>query len=345
VRAVVFDGVGRVRVDEVPDPRPVHPDDAVVRVHLAGICGSDLHFLSGKAPLAPGEGIGHEAVGTVEAVGPAVETVEVGDRVVVSFAVACGRCWFCRRAETGLCDQAAVFGAGAFGGGLPGAQAERLLVPHADHNLLRVPADVDDERALFVGDAASTAWYAATLAEPAGRTVAVVGAGPVGVLLVQALAALGAERVVALDREPSRLAAAAVAGAEIVAVGERNPHMALARLTEDRGADVAIDAVGHPEAFETARSVVRRGGVVIVVGMYAGESVELQLGPSWAQAVTLRFTGPCPVHACWDAAMAEVRAGRIDPLPLVSDRLPLEDAQLGYERFAARTATKVLLVP
>lgn len=346
MRAVVFVDAGAVRVAEVADPQITEPTDAVVRVTRTAICGSDLHFFHLKAPVAPGDVMGHEAVGVVEAVGSDVTAVEPGDRVVVSFTIACGSCWFCRRGQTQLCERSAILGAGTFGGDLPGAQADRVRVPWADVNLLPVPADVDDERALFVGDVLTTAWYASSVAEArTNDVVAVVGAGPVGILCVQALRARGVEHVIAVDREPERLALAADADATTVDVTASNPQTAVEERTDGRGADVVLDAVGHPDAFDSAMRVVRRGGRVVVVGMYAGETVPLQLGVAWARAIDLRFAGICPVHAWWAEAMAEVEAGRMDPLPLVTHRLSLEDAPLGYDLFDRREALKVLLSP
>ena len=172
-----------------------------------------------------------------------------------------------------------------------------------------------------------------------------VGCGPLGLFCVQAARALGASSVYAIDREPSRLELAASVGAVPVDIRERHPQTALSDATDGRGADVVLEAVGTPQAFEDAVGIARRGGRVVVVGVYAGESVELQLGVYWARALTLRFAGICPVHAWWERAMAEVRAGRMDPLPLISHRLPLEDAPRGYELFDQREATKVLLLP
>jgi threonine dehydrogenase-like Zn-dependent dehydrogenase len=346
MRAVVYEDVGRVTVAEIADAVVVEVDDAVVRVSLAAICGSDLHYVHGKAPLDPGEGIGHEAVGVVEAVGPGVERVRVGDRVVVSFVIACGACWFCRAGQTQLCEDFRYVGAGVLGGDLGGAQAELLRVPHADVNLLRIPDALDDERALFLGDILTTGVYGAAVGGVGpGDTVAVVGAGPVGFFAIQAALARGAERVLALDMLEDRLALAERVGAEPVHVGERNAQMAVAERTDDRGADVVLEAVGHPAAFETAIDVVRRGGRVAVVGMYTSETVHVPMGIWWARALDVRFAGVCPVHAWWDGALEDVLAGRIDPSPIVSHRLPLEEAALGYELFDSRRATKVLLLP
>jgi threonine dehydrogenase-like Zn-dependent dehydrogenase len=346
MRSVVFEGIGVVAVRELPDAVVQEPADAVVRVHVAAICGSDLHFLHGKAPLEPGEAIGHEAVGVVESVGPLVERFAPGDRVVAAFDIACGRCWFCRNRQTQLCEEFRMLGAGIFGGGLGGAQAELVRVPFADTNLLAVPDDLDDERALFLGDVLTTGYYGAALsAIREGEVVAVVGAGPVGFFCAQAARTHGAAEVIVLDREADRLALAAKVGSIPVDVRERHPQMAVAERTAGRGADVVIEAVGHPDALQTAVDVARRGGAVTIVGMYTGESLEVPAGVWWTRALQIRFAGICPVHAWWEAAMGEVRAGRIDPVPIISHRLPLEEAPRGYELFDSHAASKVVLTP
>lgn len=346
MRAVVYQGMGRVAVEEVPDPRIEDPHDAIVRVTRSAICGSDLHFLHGKAPLEPGETIGHEAVGVVEEVGPDVERFRPGDRVVVAFDIVCGHCWFCRVGQTQLCEDFRNLGAGAFGGGLGGAQAELVRVPFGDTNLLSIPDGLEDERVLFVGDILTTGYYGAAVAGVSpGDTVAVIGAGPVGFFCVQGARVRGAAQVLALDLEPGRLELAARAGAVPVNVKEQHPQMAVAERTEGRGADVVIEAVGSVDALESAVDVVRRGGTVAVVGMYTSESLEVPVGIWWTRALRIQFAGICPVHAWWERAMAEVVAGRIDPLPVISHRLPLSDAARGYELFDSRAATKVLLEP
>jgi len=209
-----------------------------------------------------------------------------------------------------------------------------------------VPDGVDDEAAIFVGDVLTTGWYAASIAEiGAEDTVAVVGLGPVGFCTVQAALAQGPRQVLALDRDPARLALAAATGAVPIDVTARHPVTAVAESTGGRGADIVIEAVGHPDAFETAADVARRGARIVVVGMYTSETVPMQLGVWWARAIDLRFSGVSPTHAWWHAAMTELEAGRLDPTPLISHRLPLEEASRGYELFAAREATKVLLIP
>jgi threonine dehydrogenase-like Zn-dependent dehydrogenase len=345
MRAVVYRGIERVEVAEVPDPVLMEPSDAIVRVALTAICGSDLHLYHGKAPLEPGETIGHEAIGVVDTVGSSVKRFAPGDRVVVSFDIACGDCWFCRKGQTQLCEDFGFLGYGVFGGSLGGAQAELLRVPVADVNLLAVPDGLEDDRALFVGDALTTGVYAAGLAEISdGDIVAIVGAGPVGFFCAQA-ALPRAASVLALDLDPSRLSIAERIGAIPVDVSARNAQTAVDEHTQGRGADVVIEAVGTPAAFERSVDIVRRGGTVVVMGVYTSELVQAQIGVWWIRALQIRFAGTTPVHAWWERAMAEVQAGRLDPLPIVSHRLPLGEAAHGYELFDTKQATKVLLEP
>jgi threonine dehydrogenase-like Zn-dependent dehydrogenase len=346
MKAVVYQDVKQITVDEVPDPEIEHPADAIVRITTAGICGSDLHFYHGKAPLMPGETIGHEAVGTVEETGPEVSRFKQGERVVVAFNIACAHCWFCEHGQTSLCEEFRNLGAGMFGGGLGGAQAERVRIPNADMNLLSIPEGMEDERALFVGDILTTAYYGAAIAgiEP-GDTVAVVGAGPVGFLTLQAAQLHDPKQVLALDMDENRLALVEKFGGTPVNVKERNPQMAVSGLTDGRGADVVIEAVGNTSAYETAFEVVRRGGRICVLGMFVSESIEIPLGVYWARSLRIQFAGITPVHAYWDRAMDAVREGKIDPLPIISHTLSLDRAPEGYELFARREATKVVLKP
>jgi threonine dehydrogenase-like Zn-dependent dehydrogenase len=346
MRGVVFRGEGEIAVADLPEPEIGRPDQAIVRITRAGICGSDLHLLHGKAPMEVGEPLGHEASGVVEAVGGDVSGVRPGDRVSIAFNVACGHCWFCRNGSSALCDEDTIFGYGIIGGGLPGAQAERLLVPVADVNLLKVPDEVADDAACLVGDALVTGFYGASLADPSpDRVVAVIGCGPVGFCTVLGLTALETGPIYALDREPERLALAEKAGAIPVHVDERNPVTALAEATDGRGADAVIDAVGHPVAFEGAVDTVRRGGTVVVLGVYASETTQIQLGAYWARGITVRFAGLTPVLPWWGRAMDALESGVIDPTPLISHRIPLEEAATGYALFDRREATKVVLLP
>ena len=291
MRAVVFVEPGRVEVADLPDFVLRGPTDAVVRVTRAAICGSDLHFLHGKTPTSSGAGLGHEAVGVVEAVGDEVTGVRNGDRV---------RSLVRGRLRTmlvllpgpdpalrmgGRVRRRALRGRSA---GDPGRARPRPMgrrQPAAGTRCRR-------RRSGRVRGDATTGFHAAARAEvPAEELVAVVGAGPVGWCAAASLLALGSARVVVLDREPARLGLAAGLGAMTVHVGERSAETALAEMTGDRGPDVVIEAVGTVEAYRTATTIVRRGGRVVIAGVFAGEPVELQLGVAWARALDLRSRG------------------------------------------------------
>jgi threonine dehydrogenase-like Zn-dependent dehydrogenase len=348
VRGVVFDAVGSVLVDDLPEPKVEEPGDAVVDVTLTAVCGSDLHAYHGKLPMTAGESLGHEGVGVVRDVGSSVRSFAPGDRVVLPFGICCGECWYCRSGATSLCAQWRYLGFGDYGGGLAGTQAERVRVPLADANLLVIPDDVDDERALFAGDVATTGHYGARLLEPRpDEAVAVVGAGPVGFCAAQALHSMGVGTVLLLDREESRLALATHAGAIPVRVGDDvDASKAVKEHTGGRGADAAIDAVGLVPAYETTLRATRRGGRVCVLGVYGpDERIEVGMGAYWVRQLRLLFAGVCPVQSSWQATMELLRSGALDPRPLISHRLPLEDASTAYDLFDRREATKVLLRP
>jgi 2-desacetyl-2-hydroxyethyl bacteriochlorophyllide A dehydrogenase len=346
MKAVVYEDVRKIRIDDVDEPKIEEPGDAVIRITTAAICGSDLHFYSGKAPLLPGDPLGHEAVGVVEQVGENVSSVRAQDRVVVAFDIVCGECWFCQRGQQSLCQDFRNLGAGTFGGNLGGAQAEWLRVPNANHNLMKIPQGMEDERALFVGDILTTGYYGAAIAGiREGDTVAVIGAGPVGFFAAQAARLHRPAQVAVVDMQPDRLSLLENMGFTAVNVKERNPHTALGEMTEGRGADVVIEAVGSVQAFETALEAVRSGGTVCVVGMYVSETIEFQLGVAWSRMLRFVFGGICPIHNWWEEAMGAVAAGKIDPLPIISHTLPLDEAPKGYELFESREATKVLLKP
>lgn len=346
MRAVVFDDVGAVRVDDIEEPKLEEPTDAIVRITMSAICGSDLHWYHGKAPMASGEQLGHEGVGVVEQAGDGVTKFKQGDRVVIAFNVVCGECWFCERGQTSLCESFRNLGAGMAADSPGGTQAELVRIPTADVNLLKIPDGMDDERAVFVGDILTTAFYGAEIAgiEP-GDTVAVIGAGPVGFLAAQAARLHDPAEVLVLDMQEDRLQLVEKVGATPINVSERNAQMAVAERTDGRGADVVIEAVGAVPAFESAQEVVRSGGTVCVIGMYVTESTEMQLGMSWFRMLRLVFGGICPIHAWWERAMQAVADGKIDPLPIISHTLSLEEAPKGYEMFDRREATKVLLKP
>jgi 2-desacetyl-2-hydroxyethyl bacteriochlorophyllide A dehydrogenase len=344
MRAVTFQAPGEVRIEEKPDPEIVAADDALVRVEASGICGSDLHIYHGRVPVEPGFTIGHEFVGTVLDAGPGVERVAAGERVLGCFHTACATCPACLRSDYHRCERGQTFGHGAHLGDLQGAQAEQLLVPRANLTLRRVPDGMADELALFAGDVMGTGYHAiAHAGTRAGDSVAVLGLGPVGLCAVQAAVAAGASRVFAIDSVADRLAMAERFGAVPLHLTEAEPKRAVRSATEGRGVDVVVDAVGDPGPLAMAVSLARDAGTVSGVGAYAGKG-EVPLGLAWLKGLTLRL-GLANVIAHVDRVLDLLEAGRLDPAPLVTHRMKLDQASEAYELYDNREALKIVLTP
>lgn len=347
MKAVVYAGRGEVRVDEVAEPHVVDPGDAVVRVELTSICASDLHLLDGKTPgMREGGVIGHEFVGTVVEAGATAEVSEEA-RVLGSFLIACGRCPACARKDFNFCHNRRALGLGMLTGDLDGAQAELVRVPDAAINLRTLDDATDLEKNLFAGDVLTTGFYAASLADiDEGDVVGVIGAGPVGLSTVMAAQLRSPEKVLLLDTDPSRLDFARKhLAVETLDVSAMDAQAAVAGATGGRMADIAIDAVGSVAVVKSALKCVRDGGRVAVVGVYGAERYDLPMGMVWVRGLELRFSGMANVQAHWEDALAAIRSGQIDPSILVTHRLPLDEAEKGYELFAAREAMKVVLTP
>ncbi len=344
MRAVTFQAPGEVRVEDVPEPELIAPDDAIVRIEATGVCGSDLHIYHGRVKIEPGFTIGHEYVGTVVAAGDEVTRVAVGDRVLGCFQTACGTCYFCRRGWFHRCEHSRTFGHGAGLGSLPGTQAEMALVPHANLVLRRVPEGMSSDTALFAGDVMGTGFHAVVSSglQP-GDVVAVLGLGPVGLCAVQAARAVGAARVLAVDSVPDRLAVAAALGAETVHLGEQDVREVAKQFTEGRGVDVCIDAVGDPRALDTAIRITRACGAVQCIGVYA-EPAEVHMGLLWLKTITL-CGGQANVIGHVDRVLAMMSAGLLDPTPLVTHHMPLDDAVEAYAIYDRREALKIVLEP
>jgi 2-desacetyl-2-hydroxyethyl bacteriochlorophyllide A dehydrogenase len=344
MRAVTFQAPGEVRLDEKPDPELLAADDAIVRVEASGICGSDLHIFHGRVQIDPGFTIGHEFVGEVIAAGDAVTRVAVGDRVLGTYCTACGSCFFCTRGEFHKCDEGRVFGHGEVLGSLQGAQADRVLVPHANVGLRKVPEGLGDDLALFAGDVMGTAYHAIDcrpLAE--GETAAVLGLGPVGLCAVQVAKAAGASEVIAIDTVEDRLEMAESFGATAVHLTEGDPRGEVKKLTEGRGVDLAVDAVGHPDALEMACRIARKAGTVSATGVYA-ERIEMHMGIVWIKALTLH-TGHANVIKHVDPVTTMLEKGTIDPSPLVTHHMKLDEAPEAYGIYDRREALKIVLTP
>jgi len=347
MQALMFHGPHDVRVEEVPRPEIEEPADVLLRVDRAAICGTDLHPYSGRMELEDGVVLGHEYLGTIEAKGDGVTQFEEGERVVGSFFVACGKCWFCRRGTPMKCMGIRVFGMGFAMGDLQGAQSEYVRVPEADLTLRKIPEDagLGDEDLLFVGDILTTGYDAVRKTEMRpGDVVAVVGCGPVGLCTVMAARALGAGKVVAVDMVPERLKLAESLGAIAVNPNEQDADDVVLELTEWRGADLVVDAVGNEHALAACFPLVRMGGTISLPGMYVEDSAPLPIGDMWLKNITIQ-AGVANIQGHMDEVIELIRDGRIDPKAMISHRLPLSEAPKGYELFEAKEALKVVLDP
>ncbi|MGA8745286.1 MAG: alcohol dehydrogenase catalytic domain-containing protein [Solirubrobacterales bacterium] len=343
MRAVTFQAPREVRVEEKPDPEIAAADEVLLQVEASGICGSDLHIYHGRVPVEPGFIIGHEFVGTVLAAGEGVRRVVVGDRVLGCFHTACATCSSCLRGDYHRCRNGRTFGHGSKLGDLQGAQAEKLLVPCAELTLRRVPEGMPAEIALFAGDVMGTGYHAVAHAGiRAGDTVAVLGLGPVGLCAVQAARAAGATEIFAIDTVEQRLAMAAQFGARPLHLTEGEPKQAV-RAATDGGVDIVVDAVGDPGPLAMAVSLCRDAGTVSGIGAYAGRG-EVPLGLAWLKGLTLRL-GLANVIAHVDRVLALMESGLLDPAPLVTHQMKLDQAPEAYELYDRREALKIVLTP
>ncbi|HUA75864.1 MAG TPA: alcohol dehydrogenase catalytic domain-containing protein [Solirubrobacteraceae bacterium] len=344
MRAVTFQAPGEVRVEDVAEPELIDPTDAIVRIEASGVCGSDLHIYHGRVKIEPGFTIGHEYVGTVLATGDEVHKLAVGDRVLGCFQTACGECFFCRRGLFHKCDASRTFGHGATLGSLQGTQADQALVPHADLVLRKVPEGMSDEVALFAGDVMGTGYHAAAESglQP-GDTAAVLGLGPVGLCAVQAALAVGAAHVVAIDTVADRLAMAKSFGAQPVHLTEEDPRTVVRELTQGRGVDACIDAVGDPRALELAIRLTRKCGTIQTIGVYA-ERCEVHMGLFWIKALRM-CSGHANVIGHVDQVLELMSSGRLDPSALVTHHMSLDEAPEAYALYDRREALKIVLQP
>ncbi|HEX3033518.1 MAG TPA: zinc-dependent alcohol dehydrogenase [Thermodesulfobacteriota bacterium] len=275
MKAVVFYDVGDIRIEEVPDPRIQDSTDAIVRITASAICGTDLHMVRGtKSGMKPGTILGHEGVGIVEEVGPAVRNLKPGDRAVISSIIACGYCFFCRDGYYAQCDNAnpngsnsgpAYFGGPEKSGAFHGLQAEKARIPYANITLFKLPDEVSDDQAIIISDVFPSGYFGAKLAEiDTGSTVAVFGCGPVGLFVIASAKLLGARRVLAIDTIPSRLEMAQAQGAEIIDFNAEDPVEMIRQLTGGIGVDSAVDAVGvdaeRPRWGPAAKKAKQREG-------------------------------------------------------------------------------------
>ena len=392
MKAVTWQGVGDMRVERVPDPELVNPRDAIIRVTSTAICGSDLHPYDGKVPsMMKGDIMGHEFMGVVEEVGPSVKNLKRGDRVVVPFGIACGNCYYCRQdlwsqcdnsnpnaalveAATGGFSPSALFGYSHLYGGYAGGQAEYARVPFADVGPLKIESDIADEKVLFLTDIFPTGYQAAEACgiQP-GDTVAVWGCGPVGLFAIQSAFLLGAERVIAIDRFPDRLAKARdLCKAEVVNYEEiEDPiNFVLKDMTGGRGPDHVIDAVGmeahgtgiydqvdrfkqftkvqldRATALREAIMACAKGGTVSIPGVYIGFIDKFPMGTAFAKGLTFKM-GQTNTQKYLRPLLDMIEGGKIDPSQIITHRVPIDKAPEMYRTFRDKKdgCIKVVLKP
>lgn len=341
MRAAVFHGPNDIRVEDVPRPRP-GPGEALIRVTLTTICGTDVHILKGEYPVRPGLVVGHEPVGVIEELGPGVTGYEIGERVLVGAITPCGQCNACLTGKLSQCGHGAGYeaiGGWRFGNTIDGAQAEYLLVPSAQANLAKIPEELTDEQVVLLADIASTGFSGAESGHVRiGDTVVVFAQGPIGLCATAGAKLMGAATVIGVDGDPNRAEVARRMGADVVLDPSSVDVVAeVKRLTGGFGADVAIEALGMQETFENALRCVRPGGTVSSLGVYSGK---LQV-PYEAFAAGLGdhtiVTTLCPGgKERMERLMRVVASGRFDPLPLITHRFALADIVEAYDLFSHR---------
>jgi len=342
MKALVYHGAGRKSWDDVAMPSIQVDTDAIVRVDSVTICGTDLHILKGDVPeVSDGRILGHEAVGTVEQVGAGVKRVRVGDRVLVSCITACGSCRYCREARYGQC----LGGGGWILGHLvDGTQAEFVRVPFADTSVYPVPANVSDDQALMVADILPTGYEVGVLngRVAPGDVVAVVGAGPIGLAAIVGARLFSPSHVIAIDPTPGRRAAAKRFGADVVIDPDQEDVNGQVRdLTDDLGADVAIEAVGTPAAFELTASLARPGGHIANVGVH-GKPATLHLETLWIKDVTIT-TGLVDTSST-PTFLRLLAGGQLDSTAFVTHNFALDEFEHAYDVFSRANETDALKV-
>jgi threonine dehydrogenase-like Zn-dependent dehydrogenase len=388
MKAAVIHGPGTITCDTVDDPVLLTDRDVILKVTATAICGSDLHIYSGGFPQPRPMVLGHEFMGIVEEVGKAVKNLQRGDRVVVPFPIACGHCFFCMNHLPGHCEESnpvnygpeggvlsekggALFGYTDLYGGYDGGQAQYVRVPYADYGPRLVPDNLTDEQVLFLTDIFPTGYTGVDWADlRGGETVAIFGAGPVGIMAAKAAWLKGAGRVLIVDTVPYRLEMAArAANAETILWDDGAEKGVIDRIreyTQGRGADVCIDAVGFepersltdriksvinfekgsPKVLEACMSAVRRGGVVSVLGVYPSHYDNFPIGQFFDKGIRIQ-AGQAPAHKYIDRLLDYVIKGQVVLDDIITHRLPLTQVAEGYSMFKKKEddCVKVVLDP
>jgi alcohol dehydrogenase len=340
MRAAIFHGPGDIRVEDVPRPRP-GPGEAVIRVTLTTICGTDVHILKGEYPVEPGLIVGHEPVGVIEELGAGVTGYDVGDRVLVGAITPCGQCHACLSGKLSQCGHGSGYeaiGGWRFGNTINGAQAQYLLVPFAQANLAKIPDELSDEQVVLLADIASTGFSGAESGKVRiGDSVVVFAQGPIGLCATAGARLMGASLIIGVDADATRQAMARRMGADVVLDPTAVDVVAEVHRLTNGGADVAIEALGLQETFENALRCVRPGGTVSSLGVYSGK---LQM-PYEAFAAGLGdhtiVTTLCPGgKERMGRLMKVVASGRFDPTPLITHRFSLDEIGEAYRIFSNR---------
>ena len=342
MRALVYHGPGQRQWEEVPDPSLESDTDVIVGIDAVTICGTDLHILKGDVPeVEPGRVLGHEAVGTIEEVGSAVRHVQPGDHVLVSCIAGCGSCRFCREARYGQCTAG---GGWALGHTIDGVQAEYARVPFGDLSVHQLPGNVSDEAAVLLADILPTSYEVGVLAGRVrpGDVVVIVGAGPIGLAAVMTAKLFSPSRIVVVDPAAPRRDAAKRIGADAVSDSDAAAVVELvSSLTDGLGADVVMEAVGVPEAFELCTQLVRPGGHVANIGVH-GAPATLHLESLWIKDVTIT-TGLVDTHTT-PTLLRLLADGQIDPTPIITHRFGLDEMMHAYDVFGRPNDTGALKV-
>lgn len=334
MKALTYHAAKDIRFESIADPKITKPHAAIVKVKACGICGSDLHIYQGHGFSEDvGYCVGHEAVGEIVEIGPHVETLKVGDQVMISAAVGCGRCAACRAGDCTRCEFNAT-GCYGLSHKLPGCQAEAVMVPHADQNAALIPEGLTAEQALMLTDNLPTAYLGATNADiRPGAIVAVVGLGPIGLMAVEIAFALGASRVYAADLVPERRAMAERLGAISLTPGDERAE--LKEFTKGRLAESVIEAVGADATLKLAISLAGKQGTVSTIGVNQSKQFPFPMALAFNKGLTFR-TSLCSVVKHWPELVPLVRGGRLKPEQFISHRMPLSEGAHAYELFNDR---------
>jgi alcohol dehydrogenase len=341
MKALVYHGPGEKSLDERPSPRLVSATDAIVRVTRTTICGTDLHILKGDVPTCqPGRVLGHEGVGVIEEVGAAVTAFKPGDRVLISCISSCGKCDACRRGMYSHC----ATGGWILGNKVDGTQAEYVRIPHADTSLYRLPAGVDEEALVMLSDILPTGFECGVLngrVEP-GSTVAIVGAGPIGLAALLTAQFYSPAQIIMIDRDRNRLEVARTFGATAcIDISMSDPVAETLRLTDGAGVDCAVEAVGVPSTFELCEAIIAAGGTIANVGVH-GAKADLHLETLWDRNITITTRLVDTVST--PMLLKTVRAGRLQPKQLITHRFTLDRVLDAYDTFARAADTGALKV-